>query len=631
MFIKSMEISNFQCFSKEAIQIDFEKDITCLIGNNGAGKTSVLMALQKMFGKSVNERTILKSDFHICTNEKEIGNRQLYIDVIFQFDDKEKERILAFFTPVVYENKNKELQARIRLEALWNEGEYDDDVSSSLFWVLTDDKIDFGDETPLKIKLENYERKQINFIYIPATRNVKNVLAIELKRIAKIIKSYTNISDKEKKDIEERSTSLGDSINNITAIQSVQQIINEIWNKIHDNSLPHYGNVKLETIENQFEDLVGSLLLKLFPSENLNMRNIDELSDGQISLLYLTLSIALDEIEKRHATNELPGFRERDYDAPIFTILALEEPENHLSPFYLSRIINALEDKCKSESIIGIITSHSPNVVKRLNQIDQIRFLRQENTSADRYTLICKILLPENKTEDDYKYINQAILSHPELYFSKLVVLGEGDSEEIILPIIAQKKLCPFDTSFISFVPLEGRHVNHMWRLLKELKIPYVTLLDYDCGRFYGGQKRLKEISSKLQYNDPITIEDLEKHNVFFSYPLDFDMLMIKAFPDFYDDNGYEDDHEDLVKAVLGKNGNESEYVYPNVFFSDDLLRKYRYLFKSKSKVASHYIACDKIKNMAIEDFQKKCPVVLSKLVQRICMIITNSYHQNNS
>lgn len=631
MFIKSMEISNFQCFSKEAIQIDFEKDITCLIGNNGAGKTSVLMALQKMFGKSVNERTILKSDFHICTNEKEIGNRQLYIDVIFQFDDKEKERILAFFTPVVYENKNKELQARIRLEALWNEGEYDDDVSSSLFWVLTDDKIDFGDETPLKIKLENYERKQINFIYIPATRNVKNVLAIELKRIAKIIKSYTNISDKEKKDIEERSTSLGDSINNITAIQSVQQIINEIWNKIHDNSLPHYGNVKLETIENQFEDLVGSLLLKLFPSENLNMRNIDELSDGQISLLYLTLSIALDEIEKRHATNELPGFRERDYDAPIFTILALEEPENHLSPFYLSRIINAWEDKCKSESIIGIITSHSPNVVKRLNQIDQIRFLRQENTSADRYTLICKILLPENKTEDDYKYINQAILSHPELYFSKLVVLGEGDSEEIILPIIAQKKLCPFDTSFISFVPLEGRHVNHMWRLLKELKIPYVTLLDYDCGRFYGGQKRLKEISSKLQYNDPITIEDLEKHNVFFSYPLDFDMLMIKAFPDFYDDNGYEDDHEDLVKAVLGKNGNESEYVYPNVFFSDDLLRKYRYLFKSKSKVASHYIACDKIKNMAIEDFQKKCPVVLSKLVQRICMIITNSYHQNNS
>lgn len=631
MFIKSMEISNFQCFSETPVLIDFEKDITCLIGNNGAGKTSVLMALQKMFGKSVNERTILKSDFHVCTNEKEIGNKQLYIDVIFQFDDKEEERILAFFTPVVYENKNKELQARIRLEALWNEGEYDDDVSSSLFWVLTDDKIDFGDETPLKIKLENYERKQINFIYIPATRNVKNVLAIELKRIAKIIKSYTNISDKEKKDIEERSTSLGDSINNITAIQSVQQIINEIWNKIHDNSLPHYGNVKLETIENQFEDLVESLLLKLFPSENLNMRNIDELSDGQISLLYLTLSIALDEIEKRHATNELPGFKEQDYDAPIFTILALEEPENHLSPFYLSRIINALEDKCKSESIIGIITSHSPNVVKRLKQIDQIRFLRQENTSADRYTLICKILLPEDKTEDDYKYINQAILSHPELYFSKLVVLGEGDSEEIILPIIAQKKLCPFDTSFISFVPLEGRHVNHMWRLLNELKIPYVTLLDYDCGRFNGGEKRLKDISSKLQYNDPITIEDLEKHNVFFSYPLDFDMLMIKAFPDFYDDNGYEDDHKDLVKAVLGKNGSESDYVYPNVFFSDDLLRKYRYLFKSKSKVASHYIACDKIKSMAIEDFQKKCPVVLSKLVQRICMIITNSYHQNNS
>ena len=41
--------------------------------------------------------------------------------------------------------------------------------------------------------------------------------------------------------------------------------------------------------------------------------------------------------------------------------------------------------------------------------------------------------------EDVYKYINQAILAHPELYFSKLVILGEGDSEEIVIP---QKRRC---------------------------------------------------------------------------------------------------------------------------------------------------------------------------------------------
>lgn len=626
MFIKSMKISNFQCFSEVPVDIDFEKDITCLIGNNGAGKTSILKAIQKVFGNTTDERTIFKSDFHVATGETDLQNRQLYIDIVFEFLDKDEVKTLAFFSPVIYESKNKTFQARMRLEALWNEDEYEDDVSSTLFWVLTDEDVDFGDETPLKIKVENHERRQINLIYVPATRNAKSILNIELKRIIKKIERYADISETDRLAIENDSKVLGEKVNAITAVQSIQTAINNVWNKIHDSSLPHYGNIKLEIISNKFEDLVKSLILKLFPSETEDLKDINELSDGQISLLYLTLSMALYEIEVQHENNKLSGLKEQDYDAPIFTIFALEEPENHLSPFYLSRIIDALEDKSKSNSIISIVTSHSPNVVRRLNKVEQIRFLRQECCGNDRKTISCKILLPENKDEEDYKYLNQAVLSHPEIYFSKLVVLGEGDSEEIVLPVIAQKKSCNFDTSFVSFVPLAGRHVNHMWRLLNELKIPYVTLLDYDLGRYGGGEKRLFEISEKLGLPKTSTKGILEEHNVFFSYPLDFDMLMITAFPDFYIDNGQDDEHDKLVKSVLGKNGNESKYVAPNNFFTDELLRKYRYLFKTKSKVASHYLICDKIKNMELSDFEQKCPTVLHRLINKACDILKKSH-----
>ena len=626
MFIKSMKISNFQCFSEVPVDIDFEKDITCLIGNNGAGKTSILKAIQKVFGNTTDERTIFKSDFHVATGETDLQNRQLYIDIVFEFLDKDEVKTLAFFSPVIYESKNKTFQARMRLEALWNEDEYEDDVSSTLFWVLTDEDVDFGDETPLKIKVENHERRQINLIYVPATRNAKSILNIELKRIIKKIERYADISETDRLAIENDSKVLGEKVNAITAVQSIQTSINNVWNKIHDSSLPHYGNIKLEIISNKFEDLVKSLILKLFPSETEDLKDINELSDGQISLLYLTLSMALYEIEVQHENNKLSGLKEQDYDAPIFTIFALEEPENHLSPYYLSRIIDALEDRSKSKSITSIVTSHSPNVLRRLNKDEQIRFLRQECCGNDRKTISCKILLPENKDEEDYKYLNQAILSHPEIYFSKLVVLGEGDSEEIVLPVIAQKKSCNFDTSFVSFVPLAGRHVNHMWRLLNELKIPYVTLLDYDLGRYGGGEKRLFEISEKLGLPKTSTKEILEEHNVFFSYPLDFDMLMITAFPDFYIDNGQDDEHNKLVKSVLGKNGDESKYVAPNNFFTDELLRKYRYLFKTKSKVASHYLICDKIKNMEVSDFEQKCPTVLHRLINKACDILKKSH-----
>ncbi len=627
MFIKSIKISNFQCFSSSPVIIELEKDITCLVGNNGTGKTSILKAIQRIFGNTADERTILKSDFHVVSGETDIKNKQLYIDIVFEFIDKEEVKTLAFFSPVIYESKNKTFQARIRLEALWNEDEYEDDVSSMLFWVLTDEDVEFGDETPLKIKVENHERKQINLIYIPATRNAKNILTVELKRIIKKIERYADISNAERLTIENDSKALGEKVNAITAVQSIQTTINNAWNKIHDSSLPHYKNIKLEMVSSRLEDLVKSLILKLFPSETDELKDINELSDGQISLLYLALSMALNDIEVQHEKNKLSGLKEQDYDAPIFTIFALEEPENHLSPFYLSRIIDALEDKSKSNSIISIVTSHSPNVVRQLKNVEQIRFLRQECYGNDRKTISCKILLPENKNEEDYKYLNQAVLSHPEIYFSKLVILGEGDSEEIVLPVIAQKKSCNFDTSFVSFVPLEGRHVNHMWRLLNELKIPYITLLDYDCGRYGGGENRLIEISRKLRLSETATKEILEKHNVFFSYPLDFDMLMINAFPDFYIDNGQDDEHDKLVKAVLGKNGDEAKYVAPNNFFSDELLRKYRYLFKTKSKVASHYLICDNIRNMELPDFERKCPEVLQRLIKKACDILEETHN----
>lgn len=102
-----MKISNFQCFSEVPVDIDFEKDITCLIGNNGAGKTSILKAIQKVFGNTTDERTIFKSDFHVATGETDLQNRQLYIDIVFEFLDKDEVKTLAFFLQLFMKVKIK--------------------------------------------------------------------------------------------------------------------------------------------------------------------------------------------------------------------------------------------------------------------------------------------------------------------------------------------------------------------------------------------------------------------------------------------------------------------------------------------------------------------------------------------
>lgn len=181
---------------------------------------------------------------------------------------------------------------------------------------------------------------------------------------------------------------------------------------------------------------------------------------------------------------------------PVLTIIALEEPENHIAPHLLGKLIANLENIAQKNNAQTVLTSHSPAIVKRIEP-ENIRYFRVE--SKDASTKVRKIILPsQEKYSDQYKYIKEAVKAYPELYFAKLVILGEGDSEEILLPKFWEAEKNDIDTSGISVVPLGGRHVNHFWRLLNDLKIPYITLLDLDKERDGGCWGRIKYVLQQL-------------------------------------------------------------------------------------------------------------------------------------
>ena len=126
---------------------------------------------------------------------------------------------------------------------------------------------------------------------------------------------------------------------------------------------------------------------------------------------------------------------------------------------------------------------------------ESIRYLR---LTESRQTLVTQIEMPPVENEA-HKFVREAVQAFPELYFSRLVVLGEGDSEEIVLPRLLKAKGAPVDECAISVVPLGGRHVNHFWRLLTALDIPFITLLDLDLARYQGGWGRVKYVNDQLK------------------------------------------------------------------------------------------------------------------------------------
>jgi putative ATP-dependent endonuclease of OLD family len=238
--------------------------------------------------------------------------------------------------------------------------------------------------------------------------------------------------------------------------------------------------------------------------------------------------------------------------------------------------------------------------------------------------------------------VREAVMAFPELYFSRLVILGEGDSEEVVLPRILRAKGFQEDEASIAIVPLGGRHVNHFWRLLHGLGIAYVTLLDLDLGRFQGGWGRIryalrqqqrfpqsknaftqKELDDIPKWDDKTEliksdqgkqwIKRLEKMGVFFSSPLDLDFSMMCQFPTAYDvPEETKLPSEKTVSSVLGKNhGDVSQYL-PEL---RRLFYTYQKRFKLSSKPAAHVSALSKLSD---EELLKSAPVALDRLIKRV-------------
>ncbi|WP_340621281.1 ATP-dependent nuclease [Xenorhabdus siamensis] len=644
MHLEAINLMNFRSFGPEGECISIDPDLTTLVGANGAGKTALMQALQRMFGISNEQRVLRRQDFHIPSSEEEAPSRRtLTLEAIVAFPELDNEDgdhsvIPDFFHHMSMEDENGKLKCRFRLDAEWeDDGSIDGYITSQFCAVTTwgePDKDDFHNVRPA-------DRSRIQLIYVPATRCAASQVSAFLKgRLWKAI----NWSEQVRTSFTEKATELNEAFEGENAISTVTRKLTERWQELYSagtDSTPRFRPVDL-----RFEEFVRKVEVLLHPDESGRDRSIEELSDGQSSLFHIAMTSATLDVETEIlAQPESEDFLGADLPLPSLTILALEEPENNLAPYYLSRIISQISSLAHGTRAQAVISSHSPSILARIQptQVRHFRLAIESNT-----TVVRQLTLPDDGNEAA-KYIQQAVRTYPELYFAKVVVLGEGASEEVIIPAISEAMGIPIDKSFVAMVPLGGRHVNHMWRLLTELKIPFVTLLDLDWGRFGGGWGRIKNVISKLivfgiapnkifgKYLNPqgykynLAAFDSEQSdnlpniiawtnwlrnfNVYFSSPLDIDYSMLKAFPQQYkvapDENSSGPSSRGASgDAVMGDEGNPEFYV-------DDLLnlRWYRYLFLGRGKPSTHIRVLGTI---SPEQLAQNAPEELRALVQSI-------------
>ena len=234
----------------------------------------------------------------------------------------------------------------------------------------------------------------------------------------------------------------------------------------------------------------------LTPGETGRPVQLREIGDGQRSLFHIAMTLSTIEIEAMIRSKHAEGFIDDRLALPALTLLALEEPENNLAPFFLSRIVNEV---LRVDLLILRIFKRSSPATQRVSlaACHPMTCVTSGSTMPARTSVVRAITLPDGP-EQESKFVREAVRSYPELYFARFVILAEGASEEVVIPRIAEALNLHIDRSFVAIVPLGGRHVNHFWRLLDGLRIPHATLLDLDAGRAGGGWGRIKNTCAQL-------------------------------------------------------------------------------------------------------------------------------------
>ena len=614
MKLQSIRLSNFQCFGPKPTVLCFE-DLTFLIGPNGSGKTAVTQALCRLFAFDPALKRIQKSDFHVPHNEVAMpGERIFWIEVDFLFpelldDAGEHPAIPTHFGHMRLDEAEGIPRVRFRLDAAMG---FDGDIEDTLKYVLDLNE----DGTPLNTALvPRAERSNIQVHYLPARRDPVDHIAFNANALLGRLLRAVNW-EAERATIKTLTDQISSSLAGNASVASLSAKLTGAWKGLHKGT--YFSDPSITFVRTEIEALLRHLSVSFSPGHDKQLVDFSRLSDGQKSMLYLSLVLCSQAIGRSVLNGEDNTFDPDKLKPAVFTLVAMEEPENSLSPHYLGRIVSALTELVDKEDAQALIATHAPSMLGRVEP-ESIRYLR---LTQSRQTQVTLIELPP-AADEAHKFVREAVQAFPELYFSRLVVLGEGDSEEIVLPRLLKAKGAPIDECAISVVPLGGRHVNHFWRLLAALDIPFFTLLDLDLARHQGGWGRVQYVANQLlkfaqetcalnqdhidgipawngtnklleSENELHWLAYLEGQSVFFSSPIDLDYTMLKSFPAAYELVAADQTEppENKIKSVLGDSYHGVEQ------YTDDELKlfiTYHKRFKLSSKPAAHINALSKL------------------------------------
>ena len=506
MKLTSLEIKNYR--NLNGIKFLFDPVANFLVGETNLGKSNFLALLNTIF----NRTSFAETDF---------TNPHVPIEILLKIslDDIE----LGLF------------------EDLFDPGD-SNTINIKAVQETIDDYIQFFHQES-EVNIPANTVKCLNYIYYDSLRNPANELTFDKRKgvgrfLNHILSRFLEI----------------EGIEDIDFIDSGRLTkLLEFMNDILKNVKPFREFSIKASLEQDSQNVLARLVtLK-------DEKNFDLESSGY-GVQFLSL-ICLIVFEKLLAVSkykrEKRVFEDNNGKKYISLLLGLDEPEIHLHPYmqrslirYLINIITnkdsdflkIIADTFSIDYFLGqiIISTHSPSIL--LSDYKQIiRFYRDGQD---------KIVVKNGQEVSLEQGVEKHLLKNmpyvKEAFFSKCVILVEGDAELGSFPVFAQKLEVDLDDYGISVIQAgSADSIPPLMKMLEQFGVNAVALMDQD------------------KYRE----EYKERANLFFTDKQDFEEEIVSAC--------FEEKEEDILKCIINNGDTKGLHRQINQNKLNGIITKY--------------------------------------------------------
>lgn len=522
MKIKRISIENFKSIKK--IEFEFPSSgILVLVGENNSGKSNIIRAIDAICGESWYGRDKLEDrDFYLRNIENQI-------EIKLFFDNQKSARL----RPTTRD---------------WG-------ITYFSNWEQTT-KVNFGHPSV---------KEDFPCTYLGADRTLdKHLSFYDWTLIGRIRRSFhKKIQDKTKNVLNEAFEKIVQIFSQVEGFDNFKNDFTTFFTEFAPNS---QSNLEIDfkpfTPANYFKTL--QILAKEKSLGNKDI-DVDELGEGSRNLILLALL-------RSYAKN----FKDT---AEMNGILALEEPELFLHPHARRHLFYILREMASNGMQI-ILSTHSSSFIDTefFDEIGRVEKVMGEGQNESTELTICskselvshchRSGVPVEKCNVDNITEYYKTTSNPRLneaFFSRCLILVEGETEELCFPELLRHKGIDCDALGISVVSVQGKNqLPKYWRLYSAFRIPIIVVFDNDNTE---NKKKTNDNIAKcfnIQLKD---ILDLETTSKILECPRDEQTKILVLNKDFENSlksevsEGYYNSLEEEAKKVIKPVGNQQKGV----------------------------------------------------------------------